>query len=71
MEPLSALPIFDKRTPVLGVSRGRRPLIFADNEIFYQDRIMRSFANSPPLAIWNLASRSETCRFFFSSPATS
>ena len=36
-----------------------------------QDRIMRSFANSPPLAIWNLASRSETCRFFFSSPETS
>ncbi len=36
-----------------------------------QDKIMRSFANSPPLAIWNFASRSETCRFFFSSPETS
>ena len=37
----------------------------------YQDRIIRSLANSPPLAIWNFASRSETCRFFFSSPETS
>ena len=35
------------------------------------ERIMRSLANSPPLAIWNLASRSLTCRFFFSSPDTS
>ena len=25
-----------------------------------QERIIRSFANSPPLAIWNFASRSET-----------
>ena len=41
------------------------------NLVIYQDRIMRSFANSPPLAIWNFASRSETCRFFFSSPETS
>ena len=37
----------------------------------YQDKIILSFANSPPLAIWNFASRSETCRFFFSSPETS
>ena len=37
----------------------------------YQDKIILSFANSPPLAIWNFASRSETCWFFFSSPETS
>ena len=33
--------------------------------------IMRSLANSPPLTSSNLASRSFTWRFFFSSPATS
>ena len=27
---------------------------------YVQERIMRSLANSPPLAVWNLASRSET-----------
>ena len=71
MKPLNMLPVFEKRTPVLGVSRGQASFDFCRQRNFYQDRIMRSFANSPPLAIWNLASRSETCRFFFSSPATS
>ena len=71
MKPLNVLPVFEKRTPVLGFSRGQASFDFCGQRNFYQDRIMRSFANSPPLAIWNLASRSETCRFFFSSPATS
>ena len=34
-------------------------------------KIIRSFANSPPLTSSNFASRSATFRFFFSSPATS
>ena len=71
MKPLNVLSVFEKRTPVLGFSRGQASFDFCRQRNFYQDRIMRSFANSPPLAIWNLASRSETCRFFFSSPATS
>ena len=71
MKPLNVLPVFEKRTPVLGFSRGQASFNFCGQRNFYQDSIMRSFANSPPLAIWNLASRSETCRFFFSSPATS
>lgn len=38
---------------------------------FYQERIIRSLASSSPLAVWNLASRSATFSFFFSSPLTS
>ena len=38
---------------------------------YYFARIIRSLANSSPLAFSNLWSRSSTVRFFFSSPATS
>ena len=37
----------------------------------YLASIIRSFANSSPLTFSNLSNRSSTCRFFFSSPATS
>ena len=37
----------------------------------YWPKSIRSLANSPPLACSNLASRSETSSFFFSSPETS
>ena len=55
--------------PKKSLTRRRMKLLRQMQDI--QDKIMRSFANSPPLAIWNFASRSETCRFFFSSPETS
>ena len=56
MKPLNVLSVFEKRTPVLGFSRGQASFDFCEQRNFYQDSIMRSFANSPPLAIWNLAS---------------
>ncbi len=60
---------YSTATPKKSLTRRRMKLLRQMQDI--QDKIMRSFANSPPLAIWNFASRSETCRFFFSSPETS
>ena len=42
-------------------------IIYSNN----YDNIILSFANSPPLAWSNFSSKSETLRFFFSSPWTS